>query len=77
MATRYQVEWHDGEDVICQGFAFQSNAIAWWQRLVVSEGLGEGPWGATLVFLGPDGARVPWDDVVSPATDDVSSTLSP
>lgn len=55
--TRYNVEWRDGDDTVCQGFAHQDKAVEFWRGLVVAEGLGQGPWGAVLVFLGPDGER--------------------
>lgn len=60
MATRYQVEWiENGDTPISRGFAFQTNALDLWARLVASErsDVGSGITGATLRFLGPNGER--------------------
>lgn len=59
MATRYKVEWLEGETEISQGFAFQSGALEFWARLVASEAsdAGAGITSAVLRYLGPNGER--------------------
>lgn len=61
MATRYMVEWLEGETTITQGFAFQPGAFEFWARLVASEASdgGSGITGAVLRYLGPNGERAP------------------
>jgi hypothetical protein len=60
MATRYVVEWLEGETTITQGFAFQPGAFEFWARLVASEADGGSDIKcAAIRYMGPNGERAP------------------